>query len=383
MRHVLVILAMLFLTQPALAQIAAPPGWTVADDRGTARTFTSPDGEMVTVVENPDDPEVDAEMVAINLLASMRTYGCPSSDGGAADIGDGKAVVVWARDSEIECGVAAGRSGEKFVMVMCVCAPGDDGPRAFDAFTSGYFARELLAASDAQQETTPAAPTRRGGSVTSSGTSGVWVALVHRTVYDPVLTVRMEYGPAYLVLTEGGRFMTEVATGTALDDEGVAAYTAEHPDEGGRFRITGNRLILTYASGETQVAAIGGSGSAREYDIEGDTYQPKMVFPDGTALSGFYGNSSITRVSQSVFVAGESDFVFAPDGRFARGGKVSTTGESFSVLGGRDQRSGRYQVEGSALHLTYDDGEREVLSMWQEEPGGPIWFDGAMYEPEG
>jgi hypothetical protein len=224
----------------------------------------------------------------------------------------------------------------------------------------------------------PTGPMSRKASVESSGNYGVWVALVNRSVYDPVMTIRMELGVDYLILTKGGYFMRQLPDNGGLTDSAAQAVIKKDQDLGGRYTLSGNVLTLRYANGKVEQ----GRASKGGFELDFESYNPKRFFADGTALSGAYSSTSITSTGVG-FVVGERDFDFTLDGRFGFGRAVSMSTTAISSTGEREGRGGRYYIKDSAIHLAYDDGERSVLPIWQESQGGPIWFDGQMYKPAG
>lgn len=385
------------LALPAMAQ-QLPAGWAEVPGDGTMHRYVAGDGsEFVTIAQfDISGKSVDQKAVLSQMIQSLSSTDCATDRIEYSSSHAGRVDEAWLRADKITCGLAVGQTvgAPTLAIIVCGCKwPGTPGFALYARMVDQHFGPDTPHMAGQVQRSAPiparAAPAPMvadaptgpvNRSVESTGTTGVWVALTQHTVYDPMMGVRLELGPSYLVLTPGGYFSESVHG--PLDDAGAIAHAQEFPDEGGRFSVSGNSLILNYASGERKTASITTAEGSRLYKLDGDRYIPKRVFPDGTRLSGLFSNSSITRASASVFVAGEHDFLFLPDGRFAQGGQVSTMGASFSARGGRDQRTGRYQVRNSTLYLAYDDGEREALSLWQEKPGGPIWFDGAMYEVE-
>ncbi|MFC4293014.1 hypothetical protein ACFOWX_11375 [Sphingorhabdus arenilitoris] len=182
-----------------------------------------------------------------------------------------------------------------------------------------------------------------------------------------------------IIFSKSGLFMLGVGEGTGMDDASIQAVMREQPDTAGRYVIQGNRIILNYASGDVEDIDYRKDKDGISLNYRGKFMSPKILFPDGYALSGIYSSERITNAGSGIFVVGNDDYSFAPDGRFAQGSSVSMTSDAVSSVGGREGRTGRYIVKGSALYLSYDDGETRILSMFQEEKGGPIWFNDEMF----
>lgn len=384
------VLSVMLFGQSAAALAQAPAGWQTTDERKGEVTYISPDGrERISRLAYDDSPEFDIDAVLGKIRGAFVSSGCgPASSEARETVFGGAARQMTIRNGVALCTIVIGRTAEGIDLILCNCAEDGQGLTAFtrlalqtfsgSAPAPGMDVKAIDRGVATAQSTGPI-----GKSVPSSVPSGVWVALVNRTVYDPVMTVRLELGPAYLILSPGGYFTTEMPSDTTLDDAGLKAWARKNPDDAGTYRLEGNRLVMTFASGKQQIATIAGSGENQSIKLDGHNYNSKRYFADGTRLEGVYSRSRITRASADVFVIGNRDLAFSPDGRFARGGKVNTTGSALSIQGGRENRGGRYRIAGSALVLEYSDGEIEILPMWQETPGGPIWFDGEMYTPAG
>jgi hypothetical protein len=183
-----------------------------------------------------------------------------------------------------------------------------------------------------------------------------------------------------LIFTTGGYFFYGVPENVSLDDSGAQEIMRKDPDHAGRYVMGSGSATLTFANGKRETVLAAKRGQTWELEFRDRTMQPKMTFMSGGYLSGNY---STTRISQagSTFVVGEDDYSFAPDGRFAKGGSVSLSSAAVSSIGGRDVRTGRYEIKASALYLSYEDGTREVYSMFQETAGKEIWLNDQMYSP--
>jgi hypothetical protein len=210
----------------------------------------------------------------------------------------------------------------------------------------------------------------------NSGAHGLFVAIGPKTVYDPVLTIRMEIGLHYLVLTKGGFFLDELPDSGGFDDASVQRHLAKKPETGGTYAMAGNMITLRFASGKTAQAQRKGTNII--YDD--NDYGPKIMFKENARLSGPYTSTSVTNYGPGGFVVGSNDYDFSPDGRFGHGRQVSVANTGFTIQGGKEGRGGTYRIENSALILNYDNGEVRVLSLWAEKPDDAIWFDGEMFK---
>ncbi len=110
--------------------------------------------------------------------------------------------------------------------------------------------------------------------------------------------------------------------------------------------------------------------------------RPK-TFPDGHHLNDYWkrlsgaGNSAM---GGDVSVAVSNGYRFFPDGRFSTDSAVSSSAPGVFV-GSTGDKGGTYQLNGSALILTYANGKTKRLSIYY---GGPIndpvlWLGGSSY----
>jgi hypothetical protein len=184
-----------------------------------------------------------------------------------------------------------------------------------------------------------------------------------------------------LVFTRGGYFFDGVPEGVGFDDAGAQAVMRSKPNSAGRYTVQPGKIVLSYSDGHTETVDAKRQGNSWTLNYKGKWMSSKLLFPDGATLSGLYTNENITNAGSGIFVVGDHDFSFAPDGRFARGSQVSMSAPSMSSRDGGTRDSGRYRIQGSALILDYADGRREVMSLFQETRGEAIWLDDTMYKP--
>ncbi len=387
----------------ALAQTTPPADWNVKKSEAGDEYYSPSGKDMVIVSRFGDNTSVDPEKFARLMIEKFAEYGCPPVGSATPQrpYGD-KAILIKTASATHRCGVLAGRNANTFYLIMSLTGSGsgaDISGNLRDGLTkdifgapvasgaSGPAARGLASgpAAKAQTAPPPLATTNAGiaKTVQSAGTVGIWVGMAGRNEYDPVMGVRWVWGTNYLILTSGGYFMTDYPGMAAFNDAAAQAMAREYPKQAGTFKVQGNNLVLTFASGETKIAKGTGQGGARDYKLDDVDYNPKLRFADGTMLNGVYGNTRITQTSADSFVVGNHDLTFTREGRFAKGGRVSVSGGFYSILGGDKSETGRYFVRDSAVHLQYDNGKTEIMSIWAEKPNDVIWFDGDMYKLPG
>ena len=368
----------------ANAQLSAPDGWTQTRGENSFTFTSSTRQDEINILILPDQPGADLIPIARAFITKLQKFGCSDAAAESVDtVAKGKAFRIATPRGGVECSVILGRSKGTLLMMASVGrTPGEDASMKLLGMAQAIFEDSPVPPPQIAVTTSPPrnAGLPIGHSVESSGTRGVWAAIVTKTVYDPVMTIRMEMGLDYLILTLGGYFMADLPENAGFTDDAARAMMQSAPDYAGKFTVSGQNLILQYASGKTKTVTGSGQGAAREYKLDGDTYRSSRTFPDGVMLNGSYSNTRITQTAADSFVVGDHDLVFTRDGQFSRGGKVSISGGWYSILGGDTSKSGTYFVKDSAVHLYYANGESEVLSIWAEEPNDVIWFDGDMYK---
>ena len=355
--------------------------------------FIAPDGiSQILTMPLPRDDNRNITQFAETMMKSGSIKDCPDAQSQSSQsILGGIAHRILATNKNRQCAVIVGRSNNIDILVLSSSSAAIDAHRwALDIAAKTLNTK--ITASDNPQTNIAAAQTDMqklrpsGGasqSVPVSGHNGVWVWLGTRTVYDPVTTVRLEWGINYLVLTDSGYFINEMPYGGGLNDAGMQAAIQKSQFNGGRYSIAGNQITLNYASGKTETATQSKAGKSWVITMNGNEYTPKRIFPDGAVLSGIYTNSSVTKTGVDSFVTGDNDMTFSADGRFVKGGSSAISTIDYSVIGGDKRQGGSYYIKDSALHLNYIDGRIEIMSMWQDKPNDAIWFNGDMYKPAG
>jgi hypothetical protein len=378
----------LFFASAVSAQTFPPPivpeGWTELVENGT-RLYRAPGNAAFVLVKIgpiPDENEIDFRDVVDGMYADG---GLLSNCGETKYIRknylfDNKATELLGGEIGIECSAIAGQYAGKGYMVYVRGRENDghDAPQKARLILGRLMGLTQSGKPTQYDVQIPTGPMARKPSVSSTGTYGVWVALVSGYVYDPQFGSRLEYGTQYLVLTKGGYFMFKLPDDAGFTDDAAIAMMKETPKMAGRYSLAGGALTLRYGDGTVEKAR----ADQGSFELDNNSYNPKRYFAEGTALSGAYSSTKITSTGVG-YVVGEGDFDFAPDGRFGYGRAVSMTGADFASRGGREGRGGRYYIKDSAIHLAFDDGDRAVWPIWQEDQNGPIWFNGEMYKPAG
>lgn len=131
-------------------------------------------------------------------------------------------------------------------------------------------------------------------------------------------------------------------------------------------------------------------------DDEGWTALPFQTtyarLPEGLRLDGPFrhlGGTGNVAVGGTQSVAAWTQYRFGSDGRVVRGngaGATASAGDaSVATAGKAAGKSGRYRIDGLALHIRYDDGteERRVLILDPKPPVKALWLDGVGYVRRG
>jgi hypothetical protein len=357
-----------------------PAGWLVQKSQKSAIYVEPNQRGLIALSRIPDDSEIDFRDSLPNMLKTPYFKQCPDTEYiRTSSALDGKATTLVVATETFNCSAIAARYKGEILLITTMSKNDVDANGKAIALLARMMGINSDGSKPAEFTELPNTPLSKKASIPASANHGIWVASVTRYVYDPVMTTRMEYGTEYLVLHKSGYFMTDMPTDAGMDVASIQALMISDPHNAGTFRPQGNNLLLTFASGETELAIRDENG----FRAFNNDYVAKRHFADGTALSGDYSTRRITQAGAGMFVLGENDFSFAADGHFAKGGSVSLSSAAVSSSDGYNRRTGRYAVKDSALYLYYDDGSKEIMSMWQESERGPIWFNGGMYKPAG
>lgn len=361
-----------------------PTGWLVQKEPKDTLYIEPNKNGMILLSRMPDNPEIDFRDSLPNMLEIDAFKKCPDTEyiRSTPILNDTGRQLTVATETFTCSAIGVRYKGEIFLL-LTMGKNDVDVPAKAIATAARMMGMNSDGSTRAQFADLPNIPLVKKASIYSSGSKGVWhgiwVASVSSYVYDPIMTTRLEYGTRFLVLHKSGYFMTSMPRDTGLDQASIEAEMIKDPDNAGTYRIQGRDLLLSFASGTTMVAERQENG----FRLGNDDYNAKQHFADGTALSGDYSSSRITQSAAGVYILGEDDFSFSVDGRFAKGGSVSLSSDLVSTNGGYDRRTGRYSVKNSALYLAYDDGSKEIASMWQESEDGPIWFNNNMHKVTG
>jgi len=159
--------------------------------------------------------------------------------------------------------------------------------------------------------------------------------------------------------------------GDALEDVDLAASRARTPGAWGRWRKQGATFLLT-----------DNKGSTNDYQLQqGSFFKAFPAESTGGKLSRRYkrisggGNSAM---GGTMAIAAQSNFTFAPDGRFATGTSMGAVGATVAASSRRGGGMGRYRVERHSITLTGPDGRprREFFAFGSQ--GTPARLDTDM-----
>ncbi len=389
---------------PLRANWTAPSDWTVQTADNGAIMSAHPQRKAFVIERNFPDLDTDHMPEALRQLARIAAVAklCPSlAAAEPTTFSGGRAASLGSHEGQCDCYLYAFAAAQGIKSVLVIEPPGT--PVGVDALVRSYVMRATAAGpastpgpTIAQAAPNAALPGRRLGNppataargpIGPNGLAGVWVGVVVRPYYDPVIGMTVGAQVDKLVLTRGGYFMDEMPSHAALNDGAAIALSQKEPTSAGRYTVLPGKIVLTFASGKTETVIARQRGGAWELSRDGNTFQPKHTFPTGSTLSGSYTTQSVAQTmggsgmsGSGVFVFGQRDLSFSSDGRFARGGEVSTTAPSFVIQGAPRQQSGRYRIEDSGLILSYDDGHVEISSLWTDTSGPEIWIDDTMYK---
>jgi hypothetical protein len=149
--------------------------------------------------------------------------------------------------------------------------------------------------------------------------------------------------------------------GDALEDVDLAASRARKPSIWGRWRKQGDTFLLTDNKGSTD-----------DYQLQqGSFFKAFPAESAGGKLSRAYkrisggGNSAI---GGTMAIAAQTNYRFAPDGRFSTGSDMGAVGANVAASSRRNGGVGRYRIERHSITLTGPDGRprREFFALGSE-----------------
>jgi hypothetical protein len=176
----------------------------------------------------------------------------------------------------------------------------------------------------------------------------------------------------------GSVVLNPIAGGHSLD---VEAERAAHPKAVGTYRLANGQLTLTFP-GSNQTAKFEDEKGCFGWDA--GSFCPVEVFKPGTTLNTtFTGGAS----AGGGGVMSSTTITFKPEGTYQRDSVATFTSSSSAstVSGGSTgQESGRYRIDGTAMHLMPNGGKETVVTTFPYDDGttGPaprrVYFGGAM-----
>jgi hypothetical protein len=219
---------------------------------------------------------------------------------------------------------------------------------------------------------TPARDNARTGSTGSTGSTGTTVATGGNTRLPSNVVNIAFYGfgadTRPVILFRNGIICD--CMGYAFGSDNPAAFKSSHAGDFGRWRqrADGKFEYLFDQSSDTVWSALSG-GFAKP-------------LPDRWSTHGTYNRISGSGFDGNMTYA-TSSFTFSADGRFTTGSTISSTAQSggATVFAGGEsgKTSGRYEISGYMLQLTFDDGTTARKSItWQSDPD-VIWINGAGF----
>jgi hypothetical protein len=151
----------------------------------------------------------------------------------------------------------------------------------------------------------------------------------------------------------------------------------------GSYRVDGDSLILSYASGKVETLTTDGS----KFTLGDRVMDPITPLADGTKINGTVSTLFVTGFTPGIGMSGGmtamTDTTYKPDGTWDFGSftGVSSTfdnGTGFST-GSEGSDRGRYEVK-DGLVILYDQGGAAVASNYIFNAGSAIWIGENMLE---
>jgi hypothetical protein len=385
LRAILLILGVTFWAPySAIAQV--PEGWTQAEGpSGTTYTYKS----AAAIIMIGLIPLEKLQNPGGAISATDKPGGCVGiSNANFETVLGGRARRIQSRSPSLSCAIFLAPFGDKGLMAIAMEQANAHANAAAIALTLlekwlGPVRPSTSISALRPPAHSPSSARPIGGLARASdpvGLVGMWRSDWVENEYQGITGLTLVAKDNTLIFTAGGYFFDGVPDGVTLDDSGAQEIMRRDPQNAGRYTVSGGMISLTYANAKHETVEAKRTGASWDLVFRDRQMQPKMTFMAGGYLSGTYSTQRISQAGSS-FVVGEDDYSFAPDGRFAKGGQVSLSSAALSSTAGRTVRTGRYFIKASALTLLYDDGTREIYSMFQESAGKEIWLDDQMYRP--
>jgi hypothetical protein len=180
--------------------------------------------------------------------------------------------------------------------------------------------------------------------------------------------------------TRDGRVYVDLEDGFSDD------ILAKHKGRHGTVSVDGDRMTIAWSNGQTSTARFEKADGGFNYDM--GLFAPVKGFSDASELNGRWeGGSSVSFGGGSSLTSRELNL--KPDGTFsgATAASISSASdESVVSAGSHGGISGKWELHGYALVLTYDDGKvvRGVTFPFDDEktPVYPdrFYFAGTRYK---
>lgn len=178
----------------------------------------------------------------------------------------------------------------------------------------------------------------------------------------------------------GSVVLNPIAGGNGLN---VEAERAAHPKAVGTFRLANGQLTLAL-EGSNQTAKFEDDKKGC-FGWDAGIFCPVEVFKPGTTLNGTFTGGASSGGGGAVMSS--TAIAFKPDGTYQRDsvGTFTTRTNASTISGGSTgQESGRYRIDGTAMHLMPNGGKETVVTTFPYDDGttGPaprkVYFGGAM-----
>lgn len=196
-----------------------------------------------------------------------------------------------------------------------------------------------------------------------------------------IATGSLEKGAYYF--TSDGRVYVDLEDG--FSDEMLARHAGRH---GTVTSVEGDTMTIAWADGREQNGRLERGDKGFNWDM--GIFAPVEPFDDASDLAGRWeGGASVSFSGSSAATSNTLDL--RPDGTFSGASAASfqsTSNESVATAGSHGARSGRWELDGYSLVLTYEDGStaRGIAFPFDdaETPVYPdrVYFRGTLYKKQ-
>lgn len=355
-----------------------PPGWKQDEYKKGygGRTFTAPDGVTIAEVDhiNADDGLVKAAESARDYL---RPYGGDLLRKTPATQISGSntyaAAGTWQDEETVvkSMGISMARlhpSGRTWVCSFRthMAAQMPDAMTKWlgaciAAADKGYFVYDDDAKAAAVRAKIASVPIKAG---VNRPIEAILLSLIYISGVGGMILP--DYEP--MVLFKDGTAIRNFEQPTSEID--VAQFVKSQPDDVTRWTRTAKGYSIQWPDDD------------KVKETEADAVGPK-VFPAGHRLNDYWKRLSgggNTAMGGDVSVAVSNGYRFFPDGRFSTDSAVSSSAPGVFV-GSTGDKYGTYQLNGSALVLTYASGKTKRLSIYYSGPinDAVLWLGGDSF----